>query len=166
MARRSKKGVDLFVIRDIETTAVDALAANAAATMVDDVIENVNSNEDYGSGSIKGLRADFVVKPEAVIEFPPRLVVMIIPSGMTVPAVTTAGQRKQNERFCWGDIIMGSKTDPSATSIWFATLHLKTARRFHSGDKLAIVIVNEDPAVSFGAAAVAYTYLKAYVTED
>ena len=166
MPRSKRKGVDLFVLRDIETTALDSLAANTQATLIGQTIENVNSGEDYGSGSIKGLRMDVQVKPEAIVEFPPRLAVVITPSGMTVPQFVTAGNRKQNERFAWGDIVLKPYADPSTATIWHASLHLKTARRFHSGDVLSVLLVNEDPAVAFGAAAVGYTFLKAYVTED
>ncbi len=163
---RGGKGVDLFVIEASEQSVLDSLASGAQATLVNATIENVSTSEDYGSGSVKGLRIDVVIKPEAIIEFPPRLCVMILPSGMSVPSVTSAALRKASERFCWGDYVMDALTDPAATSIWKAKMHLKTARRFHSGDKFTLVVVNEDPNVAFGAAAVGYTFGKAYVTED
>lgn len=166
MPRGSRKGVDLLPLYEVETTTLDALAADGTATMMDQAIENVNSNEDYGSGSIKGLRVYCQVKPEAVIEFPPRLTFMIIPSGMTAPTVKTNAARKQNERFIWGDVSLAPYSDPAATSIWWAKLHLKTARRFHSGDRLLVQVANDDPAVAFGAAAVGFVIGRAYVTED
>lgn len=158
--------MDLLVIRDSEVAAVDALAADTQATLVDQAIENVATNEDYGSGSIKGLRADFVVNPEADLESPPRMVIMILPTSMTVPQIGSALERKASERFCWGDKVLMISAVRGATTMWQGALHLKTARRFHSGDRLVVVLSNEDVAVAFGAAATAYTFVKAYITED
>lgn len=149
-----------------EQTTLDSLGTTAQATLLNATIENVNTSEDYGSGSIKGLRLDFVIKPEAIIEMPPHVVVMILPSGMSVPDVGSNALIKQNERFIWGTLVLRAWTDPAATSIWSGQLHLKTARRFHSGDKLTVVIENNDPAVTFGAAAVGYMFGRVYVSED
>lgn len=158
--------MDLLILSEFEQTTLDNLGAASQATMMTSPIENVNSNEDYGSGSVKGLRLDMFIKPEAILEAPPRATVMITPSGMTIPTVVLQGARKQNERFCWGDIVLSPYSDPAATSLWWANLHLKTARRFHSGDVISVVIVNNDGNVAFGAGAVGYGMLKAYVTED
>ena len=167
MVRHGRKGVDLFIDREIEQSALDSLAGNAQATLRATVIENVSTNENYGSGSIKGLRANFAVKPEAAIEFPPRITMMVLPAGMTVPTVITAGNRKQQERFCWGDkVLQTNGATPATDNLWEAELHLKTARRFHEGDLLTSVLVNEDPNIAFGAAAVGYVFLKAYVSSD
>lgn len=166
MARAKRKGVDLMPIIDVELGTLDGLAASAQATIYSSVIENVNSGEDYGSGSIKGLQLAVTIKPEAVVEMPPRITVLITPSGMTVPTVVTAAAVKQNERFMWGQFQVFPYADPTAATVWFGSLRLKTARRFHSGDVLTILCTNDDPATAFGAAAVGMVFGRAYVTED
>ncbi len=163
---RSGKGVDLLPILEVDVGVLDALAADAQATLLAQTIENVNSLEDYGSGSIKGLRLRVMVKPEAVIEYPPRLIVLILPSGMSTPSLITKALMKQNERFIWGDISLAPYSDPTANTIWWADLHLKTARRFHSGDVMSFVVHNTDPAVAFGAQGSGYMSGRAYVSED
>lgn len=166
MPRGSRKGVDLLPIREVEIVAGDNLAANTQITWLAQVIENVNSNEDYGSGSIKGLRVALQVFPGAQISIGPRCVVMILPSGMTVPSVVTAAEVKQAERFIWGEKALMPIGDPTATNLWAAELLLKTARRFHSGDLLTFVLINEDPGTAYGAAVDAYILGRVYVTED
>lgn len=166
MPRTKRKGVDLMPIFGIEQTTLDGLASNVQATLLNATIENVNTSEDYGSGSIKGLFLDVMIKPEAVIEIPPHIVVSIYPSGMSVPDLGTGALLKANERFMWGTLVLQTATDPAATNLWQGHLNLKTARRFHSGDKLTIVMENNDPNVAFGAAAVGFIFGRAYVSED
>lgn len=163
---KSRGKQDLIPIRELEEAALDALAAASQATVFDMVLENPNTNENYGSGSVKGLRVYIHVKPEAILEMPPKAVILVLPSGMTVPSVKTAAEMKQSERFLWGDLALGTYADPDASTVWWGRLHLKTARRYHEGDRLVFVISNEDAAVAFGAAAIGYIQGRVYVSVD
>ncbi len=145
------------------------LAGGAEATIINGPIDHAVSGEDYSSGALVGLRLWLYVNPEAAVVVPPRFVMMILPSSMSVPPVGTAGEMKAQEKFIWFTFRLRPFGPPAATGL-FGTpdegLHIKTVRRFDQGDLIVGVIHNADPAVAWGAGAQEIVDLDLYVRED
>lgn len=149
------------------SSSVASLASGAQVTAMDAVINNLSSSTPYGSGALVGLRLWSRVDAAALAEMPPSFVLLMLPTGMTVPTLLTAADRKAAEKYIWaiGFFEHSTVQGGGAGSGLFLNLQLGSVRRFDMNDRIVLVLVNED-ATAFGAGAQHRTLVDAYVRED
>jgi len=154
--------VDWMPIIGKEESNLDSLAAGAQATVFDTVIANPIVGGSYDAGTIVGLRLWLSVVPGTSIYPPPKLVLMVLPNGATVPTVNTAVLLKNNENVVWAIGEMDIQESGNGYPQW--RLALDSVRNFSVGSRLVLVLFNQS-AIPFSAAAIASYLVDAYVRE-
>lgn len=141
-------------------------------TLIDRALTSNVNNQTYSGGVVEGLMLNLQLFPVAsALKLAPEAVVMLIPTGMAVPAVTTESQRQNAARWIWywrpfevvfqGGVITALRCE--------LVRNVGTRRRFDEGDRIVVVIVSPVDSMAggaMGASALVRGAIEAYVRED
>lgn len=143
--------------------AVGAVGAGAESTLIDVVIDEPTTGDLYG-GTIVGGQVYITLDAAVAITKTPSVWLLLLPSGLPVPACGTELARWQQQDFHWIASMFTLATSAGSRSLQWA-FKLATKRSFNRGDRLVAVIRNND-VVGFGAAATARFEIDAYLVLD
>lgn len=164
--REKKKKDWVFQEGSIITAAV--LAAGAQETETQHQLEHPTTSEDYGSGTLEGLRLTVTIDPGAAdINIPPEVVFLKVPLGGSVPTINTNASMKANEDKIWlvgkaKHVLKAAAGSLRAMFVYEA--NPKTARTFQKGDTFTVVVINRD-ATSFANPHTVETCMEVYCVE-
>ena len=159
--RRGRRGSDRkeWYTSGGALTDITSLASGATVAVIDDVLEHPTSGEDYGPGTLVGLRVSMTVRPEADLEASdPYVVGCLLPTGLATFNPLTQAVRLQNRRYIWWVMTMQTQEPTGVAAVYrFSSelggwLHMATTRKFDRGDRFVVMLVNVDGA-AFGAGA-------------
>ena len=149
-----------------DVVALGALTADGEGTLIDSEIEHKGTGVAYSSGALVGLRAWIDCFPAATIEAAPHIHCLLLPAGLAIPATSTEAEKKNAEKFFWWQTMMKPATLQGTSTVYFAEVQIKTARRFDQSDRLLLRLHNTDEDTAFGAASKAAALIDVYVRED